>query len=66
MARRKRKKKKSRRKTYRLKRTAKAAAPRGGSVYKVKGGWRVSRARKRKARKRKRRRRGNPGGWPCE
>ena len=48
---------KSRRKTYRLKGTAKRKA-RGKGVYKVKGGWRVSRARarKRKGRKRKRKR----------
>lgn len=38
----KRKLKKSRRKTYRLKRTAKRAAH-GKSVYKVRGGWRISR-----------------------
>ena len=47
----KRKRRKSKRKTYRLKGAAKRAA-RGKSVYKVKGGWRVSRARKRKRRKR--------------
>lgn len=41
--------KKSRRKTYRLKGTAKRAAH-GKSVYKVKGGWRLSRGRKRKRR----------------
>lgn len=36
--------KKSRRKTYRKKSTAKRKAKkRGGSVYKVKGGYRVSR-----------------------
>jgi len=39
--------KKSRKKTYRKKSSAKKA---GGSVYKVKGGWRVSRGRKRRKR----------------
>ena len=52
------KRRKSKRKTYRKKTSAKRAArARGGSVYKVKGGYRISR------RKRKKRRRGNPGPW---
>ena len=46
---------KSRRKTFRLKRTAKKQArQRGRSVYKVKGGWRVAtcpQGRRRKHRK---------------
>lgn len=40
-----RRKRKSTRKTYRLKSTAKRAA-RGKGIYKVKGGWRVSRGRR--------------------
>ena len=76
-----RKAKKSRRKTYRLKRTAKAAA-RGREIYRVKGppaGWRISRGRKvrgkrgraqrrrkrRKVKKRRRKRRGNPNPYVC-
>ncbi|MDD5367380.1 MAG: hypothetical protein PHR30_18760 [Gallionellaceae bacterium] len=38
-------------KTYKKKSTAKKAKKRGGSVYKVKGGWRIS-AKRRKRRKR--------------
>ena len=30
------------RKTYKKKSTAKKAAPKGRSIYKVKGGWRIS------------------------
>jgi len=45
------------RKTYKKKATAKRAA-RGGSLYKVKGGYRISR-KKRKPRKRRKRR-----SWP--
>ena len=40
------------RKTYKKKSTAKNARKKGGSVYKVKGGWRVSSGRKRKRRRR--------------
>lgn len=40
---------KSSRKTYKKKSAAKKARPKGASVYKVKGGWRVGR-RKRKRR----------------
>jgi len=49
MARRKRRK--SGRKTYKKKGTAQRAA-RGRSVYKVKGGYRISRGKKRRRRKR--------------
>ena len=42
------------RKTYKKKSTARKAKRKGGSVYKVKGGWRVS-AGKRKRRSRRRR-----------
>lgn len=76
-----RKAKKSRRKTYRLKKTAKRAA-RGREIYRVKGppaGWRISRGRKvrgkrgraqrrrkrRKTKKRRRKRRGNPNPAVC-
>jgi len=41
------------RKTYKKKSTAKRAAKRGGSVYKVKGGYRVSRRRRKRRRKRR-------------
>ncbi len=61
------KKRKSTRKTYRLKRTAKSAA-RGKELYKVKSGWRISRGRRvrgKRGRKRKRKRKNNPGGWLC-
>lgn len=68
----KRKRKKSRRKTYRKKRTAQKAA-KGKEIYKVIGGWRISRGRKVRGkkgrklrRKRRRKKRSNPGGWPCE
>jgi hypothetical protein len=44
MAKRRKRGKKSRRKTYRLKRTAKRAA-KGRPVYKVKGGWRIGKRR---------------------
>jgi hypothetical protein len=44
------KRKKSRRKTYRKKTSAKRKA-KGGSVYKVKGGWRVSRKRRKRRRR---------------
>jgi len=43
------------RKTYKKKSTAKKAKTKGRSVYKVKGGWRIS--KKRKTTKRKSRRR---------
>jgi len=62
------KRKKSRRKTFRLKRTAKKAA-KGKELYKVKGGWRISRGRKvrgARGRKRRRKRKSNPGPpWMC-
>lgn len=45
--RRKRKRIKSRRKTYKKKSSAKKARKKGQSIYKVKGGWRISRRRKR-------------------
>lgn len=54
MARRKRRK--STRKTYKLKSTAKRAA-KGRSIYKVIGGWRISRARRRRRKYPLRRRR---------
>jgi len=62
----KRKRRKSTRKTYRLKNTAKRAA-RGKGVYKVNGGWRVRRGRRRKRKKAKRgrRKRGNPNPAIC-
>jgi len=42
-------------KTYKKKSTAKRAAKGGGSVYKVKGGYRISRGRKRRRRRQRRR-----------
>lgn len=36
------------RKTYKKKSSAKTAASKGRSVYKVKGGWRIGKKRKRK------------------
>ena len=39
------------RKTYKTKTAAKRAKPKRASVYKVKGGWRVSRSRRRKRRR---------------
>ncbi len=42
----KRRQRKSSRKTYRLKRTAKKAA-RGRPLYKVKGGWRIGKRKRR-------------------
>ena len=57
--------KRSKRKTYRLKRTAKKAA-KGKEIYKVIGGWRISRGRKvRGARGRAQRRRRKRKGNPC-
>lgn len=53
MARRKRKRatgRKSSRKTYKKKSAAKRAKPKRASVYKVKGGWRIGKGRKRKRR----------------
>lgn len=41
---------KSSRKTYKKKSAAKKAAPKRASVYKVKGGWRVSKGRRRRKR----------------
>ena len=41
------------RKTFKKKASAKRAKKRGGSVHKVKGGWRIS-AKKKRRRKRKR------------
>ena len=42
----------STRKTYKTKTSAKGAKPKNASVYKVKGGWRVSKSCKRKRRRR--------------
>lgn len=42
------KRKKSRRKTYRKKGSAKKARKKGQSVYKVKGGWRLGKRRKKR------------------
>jgi len=44
------KRRKSSRKTFKKKASAKKARKKGGSVYKVKGGWRVSRGKKRRRR----------------
>jgi hypothetical protein len=41
------------RKTYKKKTSAQRAKRKGGSVYKVKGGWRISAGRKRRRRKRR-------------
>jgi hypothetical protein len=41
------------RKTYKKKTSARRAAKRGGSVYKVKGGYRVSRKRRKRSRRRR-------------
>ena len=46
MARRRRKRIKSRRKTFKKKSTAKKARKKGQSVYKVKGGYRLSKRRR--------------------
>jgi hypothetical protein len=43
------------RKTYKKKSSATRAKRKGGSVYKVKGGWRVSAGRKRRRRRKSRR-----------
>ncbi len=43
-------KRRSGRKTFKKKKTAKAAAGKGRSVYKVKGGWRISKRRKKRRR----------------
>ena len=40
------------RKTYKTKGAAKRAKPKRASVYKVKGGWRVSKSRRRRQRRR--------------
>ncbi|MDI6447873.1 hypothetical protein [Anaerobaca lacustris] len=40
-------------KTYKKKASAKNAKRKGGSVYKVKGGWRVSAAKRRRRRRRR-------------
>ena len=45
-------KRSSGRKTYKKKSSAKNARKKGGSVYKVKGGYRISAAKRRKRRKR--------------
>lgn len=52
MAKRRRKRATGRRtrKTYKKKTAAKRAAPKGCSVYKVKGGWRVSKRRRKRRR----------------
>ena len=42
-------------KTYKKKTSARKAKKKGGSVYKVKGGWRVSAGRKRRKRRKRRR-----------
>jgi len=47
MAKRRRKRAKSRRKTYKKKSTAKKACKKGQSPYKVKGGYRISKKRRR-------------------
>jgi len=39
---------KSSRKTYKKKSAAKRAKPKRASVYKVKGGWRISKSRRRR------------------
>jgi len=39
---------KSSRKTYKKKSAAKRAKPKRASIYKVKGGWRISKSKKRK------------------
>jgi len=41
---------KSSRKTYKKKSAAKRAKPKRASVYKVKGGWRIGKGRKRRKR----------------
>jgi len=41
------------RKTFKKKAGAKRAKRKGGSVYKVKGGWRISAGRKRRRRRRR-------------
>ncbi len=43
---------KSSRKTFKKKSAAKKAKPKNASVYKVRGGWRVSKSRKRRRKKR--------------
>lgn len=47
------KRRKSNRKTYKKKSTAKNAAGKGQSVYKVKGGYRISKRRKKRRRRRR-------------
>ena len=42
------KRRKSGRKTYKKKSSAKNARKKGQSLYKVKGGWRISRGKKRR------------------
>lgn len=44
------KRRKSNRKTYRKKSTAKNKAGKGRSVYKVRGGWRISKRRRKRRR----------------
>jgi len=46
------KRKISRRKTYKKKTSARKAKRKGQSIYKVKGGWRVSTKRRRRKRRR--------------
>jgi len=41
---------KSTRKTYKKKTTARRAKPKGCSIYEVKGGWRISKRKKRRRR----------------
>lgn len=41
------------RKTYKKKSTARNARRKGGSVYKVKAGWRISAAKKRRKRRKR-------------
>jgi len=48
---------KSRRKTFKKKKTAKAARKKGQNVYKCKGGYRLTKIRRKKARKKARKRR---------
>ena len=43
----------AKRKTYRKKTSARKARKKGQSVYKVKGGWRISKSRRKKCRKRR-------------
>ena len=42
---------KTSRKTYKKKSVAKRAKPKRASIYKVKGGWRISKSRRRKRRR---------------